>query len=104
MSRLEKIQAMLAKSPNDSFLHFALAKEYEQLGQEEQAGNTYAELLQKDSSYVGLYYHYGKWFERANKAADAATIYQQGIVQAQAAADLHARGELQQALDFLDFD
>ena len=62
--RLQILQEMLAKSPNDSFTLFAIAKEYEGLGKADQALDFYLTLREKDPDYVGLYYHLGKLYEK----------------------------------------
>ena len=62
--RLKQLQGFLENSPNDSFLLFAIAKEYEGLGQDEQALEHYLLLTQTDPGYIGTYYHLAKLYER----------------------------------------
>ena len=101
--RLDRILSMLqAQGGKDSFLEFALAKEYEGLNRPDEALQTYQSLLERDPDYVGLYYHYGKLLEKKGQSEQAAAIYEAGIQIAQKLQDFHARGELQQALDFMD--
>lgn len=94
MTRLEQLQSLLADSPQDSFLLFALAKEYETQGDDQQARQHYDQLRQADPDYIGLYYHLGKLLERQQDPAGAVAVYRDGIERARAAGDLHAMSEL----------
>ncbi len=94
MTRLSQLQELLTDNPNDSFVIFALAKEYEKLGDEAKAFTYYQELLDKDPAYLGLYYHLGKWYERANDVEQAIHIYSRGMDVARQQGDQHALGEL----------
>jgi len=94
MTRLSQLQELLSENPNDSFVRFAIAKEYEKMGNEPQAFTYYQELLEKDPDYLGLYYHLGKWYERADDAGQAIQIYAKGMEVARKQGDQHALGEL----------
>ena len=94
MSRLQQLIAFLEASPGDSFLLFAVAKEYEGLGEEEQAFRYYREIMEKDPAYVGLYYHLGKWYERQKRFQEAFHTYGRGMDIAKQAKDEHAYSEL----------
>ncbi len=95
--RLQQLLAFLAESPNESFILFALAKEYEGQGQIENAFKYYLQLQQTNPNYVGLYYHLGKLYEQTNQFDTAFETYEKGIVVAQKAGDRHAQGELMEA-------
>ncbi len=95
--RLKQLQAMLADSPGDAFLQFAIAKEYEKMGDEENAYRYYTELLENDPDYVGLYYHLGKWHERRDQPEKARQIYEKGMEAARRLDDRHALDELSAA-------
>jgi len=94
MTRLSQLKELLLENPNDSFVRFALAKEYEKMGDETRAFTYYQELLEKDPDYLGLYYHLGKWYERANDAAQAIQTYSKGMEVARQQGDQHALSEL----------
>jgi tetratricopeptide (TPR) repeat protein len=93
-TRLEKLLNFLADSPQDAFLLFALAKEYESLNQPDQAMERYQELLRVDPSYVGLYYHLAKLYEKKEAYQEAWDAYTQGMAVAKNAGDQHALSEL----------
>jgi len=97
MARIDQIEKLLKEDPSDSFLLFALAKEYEKLENLDHALNTYQKLLDVDHKYVGLYYHLGKLYEILDKKENALSTYDQGIKIAQEAKDLHSLSELQSA-------
>jgi len=94
MPRLETLQNMLQQSPNDPFLLFAIAKEYEKIADEQQALAYYQQLMQSNPDYVGVYYHLGKLYERAQNYPVAFATYKKGMQVAQAAKDQHAYNEL----------
>ena len=103
-NRLIQLQGFLEERPDDEFVLFAIAKEYEGLGNEEQAETYYVQLTQNSPTYVGTYYHLGKLYERAEKIEQAMEIYEQGMEVAKAAGDKHAYGELRGALEMADPD
>lgn len=77
--RIAKLQEFLAKNPNDSFSRYALALEFAGQGETERA----IALLEK------LLRDY------------AIAVFKRGMEVAVAQGDLHARGEMQEALDEL---
>ena len=94
MSRLEQIQSWVKETPEDPFLHFALAKEFEKLSQKDKALEQYKHLVSAHPDYVGTYYHLGKLLEQAGELEEALQVYQSGIQVARKAGDQHAMGEL----------
>lgn len=105
MSRKAQIEALLAASPQDSFLRFALAKEYEKAGEDAGAKDAYESLLADDADYVGAYYHLGKCWERLGQPEQAVTTYDAGIAVAGRLGEQHAKRELMGArLEIADPD
>ena len=96
-SRLQQLLEMYTENSNDSFILFALAKEYEQLDQIEHALKHYEELRQKDKDYVGLYFHYAHLYVQLEDVENALKIYNEGIQTAVSQNDLHALSELKNA-------
>lgn len=92
--RLQQLFNFLKESPNDSFILFAIAKEYEKLGGMEKALEYYKKLVEVDAHYVGTYYHLGKLYEEIEQEQDALVTYQQGIEIAKALKDQHSLSEL----------
>jgi len=102
-NRLEQLYQFLEERPEDEFLLFAVAKEYEKLGNEEKAEKYYLKLTTDHADYVGTYYHLGKLYERAEEIERATEIYEKGMEVAKAAGDKHAFGELRGAHEMIDF-
>lgn len=96
--RLPYLLQLLETSPADSFVLFAVAKEYEGAGDTSKALEFYEKLRATDPAYVGLYYHLGKLFEQKQAFEKAVSAYKQGIEVARKASDFHALSELQGAL------
>jgi predicted Zn-dependent protease len=93
-TRLEHLMQFLEQTPKDSFLMFALAKEYEKLGRTADALAAYEQLRSNDAAYIGLYYHLGKLYEHTNNREAAYRAYKEGIKQAKKYGDNHAYNEL----------
>lgn len=102
MSRIEKLLEYMKTSGKDSFLQHALALEYIKTGDDEEARKLFNEILLREPTYVGSYYHLGKLLERVGDYDKAARIYKRGIEEAQKANDHHTRMELQGALEDIE--
>ena len=102
MNRIEQLIEFLKANPNDAFLQHALALEYIKIGEEETAKSLFENILEKDPSYVGSYYHLGKLLERLNKNKAAILTYNIGMKEAKLAKDNHSYNELQGALEDLE--
>ncbi len=92
--RLNQLLAFHQENPEDSFILFALAKEYEKNEDYDKALLHYTLLVEKDVNYVGTYYHYGKLKEALGHLEEALEIYQKGMSIAKNSGDQHALGEL----------
>lgn len=101
MNRLDQLLQMYQASPTDAFLTFALAKEYEGMGNDTQALEYYVSLRQAQPDYTGLYYHLGKLYERTGNTTEASEVYHAGIEICKKVGDRHAMSELRGALDEL---
>jgi len=95
--RLNKLLDLLHESPTDSFILFAVAKEYENLNNQEEALNFYKKLFELNSAYVGLYYHWGKLLEELDQTEKALEVYSLGIDISLKLKDAHAENELRAA-------
>ena len=100
--RLTILQQLLESNPNDSFALFAIAKEYEGMGDTAQALEFYRRLQTTNPAYVGLYYHLGKVLEKMGRPAEALEAYHGGMEVAREAGDQHAYAELNVARLELD--
>jgi predicted Zn-dependent protease len=100
-SRLERLEEFLAASPNDTFVRYGLAQEYARLGELEKAVAEFRSLLSRDADYKAAYYHLGQALEKLGRADEAREVYRKGIEVTGRLGDLHARSELEAALDLL---
>lgn len=96
-ARLTKLLEFLEQEPNDSFILYALATEYNSQNDTENAFFYYLKLVNEHPTYVGTYYHLGKLYEKQGEKEKAIEIYQQGMQAARSKRDMHALSELQGA-------
>lgn len=99
--RLAKLQAFYDENPKDTFILFALAKEYETSGDLEKAMKFYQNLKSEDAEYIGLYFHLGKLYEKIENLDEARSTYQDGLEIAKKHNDFHAASELNGALEMI---
>lgn len=92
---------MLIASPDDCFLLHAIGLEYVKINALENALASFKKVIESNPEYVGTYYHLAKTFERMGNTEEAISVYQSGIEVAARLKDMHARNELQMALDDL---
>ena len=102
MSRIEKLLEYMKTSDKDSFLQHALALEYIKVDQDEEARKLFNEILLREPSYIGSYYHLGKLLERVADFDKAIRIYKRGMLESKKAGDTHTFNELQGALEDLE--
>lgn len=96
-NRLERLLFLASERPDDAFTLFALAKEYYKTGDWQKSRSVFEDLLKKDPSYVGAYYHLGQLLEELEMEAEALNAYETGIFVAKEAGDHHALAELSNA-------
>lgn len=101
MTRMDRLKALLdflKDDPNDSFTRFALAREYQKRGDDEEARAYFDDLVERDPEYVGTYYHLGKLLEASGRREAAISTYKAGIEVARRQRENHVLSELQAAL------
>lgn len=96
-ARIDKLKELLKQSPSDSFILFALAKEFEKVGDRLQAIKLLESLLKINPDYVGAYYHLAALLKDEEKLNDALKIYTLGIEIAQKFGEQNTLRELQNA-------
>jgi tetratricopeptide (TPR) repeat protein len=97
MSRIDQLIEFLKDTPNDPFLHYAIAQEYNKLGNKQFALEKYQDLVSRFPNYVGTYYHLGKIQIELGFKQEAMTIFETGIKIAQELKEQHSLAELQSA-------
>ncbi len=101
MERIEKLKEYLKQNDKDSFLQHALALEYIKAGNDLEAKNLFNEILKREPTYIGSYYHLAKLHERMGDEEKAIKIYERGMEEAKKAGDNHTYNELQAAYEDL---
>jgi predicted Zn-dependent protease len=98
MNRREKIEAMLADDPGDTFLRYSLAMELDKEGDHESSLARFAELTRNDPPYVAAFFMAAQQLVRLGRNNEASVILREGIVAANEQGDLHAAGEMTEFL------
>ncbi|MEO9003573.1 MAG: tetratricopeptide repeat protein [Ginsengibacter sp.] len=99
MDRINKLKEYMKTAQKDSFLQHALALEYIKVGNDEEAKKLFNEILKREPTYLGSYYHLGKLLERIGDLQKAMRVYKRGMEVAEAADDSHSYNELQGAYE-----
>jgi predicted Zn-dependent protease len=99
--RLEAFQKFVQARPDDPFTRYALAMHLRSMGRLDEAVLAFAELTTRAPDYIPTWLMLGQTLEAAGKVAEAAAVYRDGMAAATRRQDLHARGELEAALEAL---
>jgi Tfp pilus assembly protein PilF len=102
VNRIEKLLEYMKTSDKDSFLQHALALEYIKIEKDEEARKLFNEILLREPTYIGSYYHLGKLLERAGEMDRAIRVYERGMEEARRAGDNHAYSELMAAKEDIE--
>lgn len=98
MNRVEQLQEFIRSQPSDPFPRYGLALEYKNAGQLEDARKVFQELMLAFPDYVPAYLHAGSVLATLKLMRDAEAVLRNGIAAAGRKQDMHAKGELEQAL------
>src|SRR5690242_17886475 len=98
-SRREILEQFVATRPSDAFARYGLAMECARLGDDTAAAGHFQHLIEHHSDYVAAYFQYGQFLARLGRTQEARKLLSDGIVVAQRAGDIHARDEMQGALN-----
>jgi tetratricopeptide (TPR) repeat protein len=101
LSRIDTLKGFVAARASDPFPRYALALEYKNAGQLEEARETFEELMAAHPTYTPSYLHAGNTLVALGRRDDARAVYERGIEACARAGDAHARGELEGALSSL---
>jgi Tfp pilus assembly protein PilF len=100
--RLEKLNKMLEREPNDTFLLYGLALEYKKLEDSVNAIKFLDRVIELDPGYCYAYHQKGLTFESLGDNESAKKAYRDGIAAAQKKGDSHAAGEIEAALSMIE--
>jgi tetratricopeptide (TPR) repeat protein len=99
--RLEILRQFVEQNPNDCFARYGVAQEHIKREEHEQALEQFVRIFEINPDYQAAYYHAGKTYEKLGRSDEARETYRKGIEVATQSGDLHARSELEAALDEL---
>ena len=102
MGRLEQLQKMLEREPNDTFLLYGLALEHKKAGRFDEALGGLQRVTEIDPGYCYAYHQRGLIHEARGDVAAAKQAYEEGIAAATKKGDAHARDEITAALAMLE--
>ncbi|TWU41604.1 hypothetical protein Q31b_30550 [Novipirellula aureliae] len=98
MSRREKIEAMLADEPSDTFLRYSLAMELKSEGEFDDSLSRLDELTHDSPAYVPAFFMAAQTLADLDRVDEARTYLRDGIEQARAQGDAHAAAEMSEYL------
>ena len=104
LDRKERILNLLEANPEDDFLLYALAKEFENEKQMDESILTFKKLLKIHPNYIGAYYHLAQALVSNQKKPEGILVIKDGIERAKALKDLHALSELQSLLNEIQME
>ena len=99
--RLQQLQKLLEREPNDTFLLYGIALEHKKLGDGPRALEYLDRVLALDPGYCYAYHQKGLVHESNGDIEAARQAYREGVAAAAKKGDAHAREEIQGALDML---
>lgn len=100
--RMEKLQKMLEREPNDTFLLYGIANEYKKANDSARAIEYFDRVIQIDPGYCYAYHQKGLTYEITGDIEAARRAYQDGIDAATKKGDAHAREEISAALSMIE--
>jgi tetratricopeptide (TPR) repeat protein len=102
LKRIEILLQYIAEDSTDTFSYYALALEYQALGDITKAIAQLQQLKINVPNYLPTYYTLGKLLEQNNDGDEAIINYKQGVILARQLKDNKTLGELNEALLLLD--
>jgi predicted Zn-dependent protease len=97
--RIQAFRAFVARSPDDAFARYSLAMALRSAGRGDEAAAEFRELRARRPDYVPTYLMLGQTLETLGRDDEAAQAYEDGVAAATRVNDMHARSELEQALE-----
>jgi tetratricopeptide (TPR) repeat protein len=95
------LEQFVALRPADAFARYGLALECVKQGDDQAAATHFQHLIENHPEYVAGYFQYGQFLGRVGRYKEARKLLSEGIVVAQRVGDIHARDEMQAALNSL---
>jgi tetratricopeptide (TPR) repeat protein len=100
--RMQQLQKMLERTPNDPFLLYGLGLEFKKANEPKLALEYLARTIAVDPGYCYAYFQQGQVHELLGDTSSAKSSYLEGIDAAAKKGDAHARSELEGALSMIE--
>jgi tetratricopeptide (TPR) repeat protein len=100
--RMQQLQRMLERTPNDPFLLYGVALEFKKAKDPQQALAYLNKTIEVDPGYCYAYFQQGQVYETLGDISAAKKSYLEGIDAAGKKGDAHARSELEGALSMIE--
>ncbi len=101
--RIQQLLEFLEKEPDDIFLNYALALEYQKdKATIDKAQELFETIILKDENYLAAYYQLGKLFELKDEIPAAITTLKAGHQKAILQKNRKAAGEFEEAIFMLE--
>jgi tetratricopeptide (TPR) repeat protein len=100
--RLDKLQKLLERDPDDTFLIYGIALEHKKLGDASKAIEFLDRVIALDPGYCYAYHQKGLAYESTGDAEAAKSAYRAGVEAARQKGDAHAQGEIEAALSMIE--
>jgi hypothetical protein len=97
-SRREKIEAMLAEEPGDTFLRYSLAMELEKARDYEGSLALFRGLMTERPPYVPAFFRAGQQLASIGRINESRAALRDGIEHARTQGETHAAGEMSEFL------
>lgn len=97
-TRREKIEAMLADEPDDTFLRYSLAMELDKEGDHDRSLKLLTGLIKGEPPHIPAFFMAGQQLARLGQIAEARDVTRAGIDAARQQGDTHAAGEMSEFL------
>jgi predicted Zn-dependent protease len=97
-TRREKIEAMLKLEPQDQFLRYGLAAEYDNEERYEESLAMFRGLMADQPPHVASFLRGAQLLVKLDRIADARAVLREGIEIARAKGEAHAAGEMGELL------
>jgi tetratricopeptide (TPR) repeat protein len=98
-SRREMLEQFVVQKPGDAFARYGLAMECAKEGDIHAATEHFEKLLEDEPNYTAGYFQFAQLLARLGRLDQARKLLSDGIIVAQRAGDMHARDEMQSALN-----
>lgn len=98
-SRREMLEQFVVQKPGDAFARYGLAMECAKEGDNHAATEHFEKLLEDEPNYTAGYFQFAQLLARLGRLDQARKLLSDGIIVAQRAGDMHARDEMQSALN-----